>query len=128
MFNLSRAWRMAALLSLALAWPPFLLPQGPRWSDLSGQVVELYSQGKYADAVPLAEEAVRIAEATFGPDTPNMAASVDSLAALYRPLGRYEEAEKLYRRGLAIHEKLLGAEHPDVATSLITLGAVCQEQ
>jgi len=47
------------------------------------------------------------------PDHPDVAGSLNRLAALYRDQGRYSEAESLYRRALAIAEKTLGAHHHD---------------
>jgi hypothetical protein len=51
----------------------------------------------------------------LGADHPDVAASLNNLAGLYRAQGRYGEAEPLYRRSLQIVEQQLGADHPDVA-------------
>jgi len=77
-----------------------------------------HDQGKYAEAEPLYQRAMRIDEKAFGPDHPGLATDLNNLAELYRVQGRYAEAEPLYKRSLAIKEKSLGPEHPDVATSL----------
>ena len=55
-------------------------------------------------------------EKALGPEHPDVANSLNNLAALYQAQGRYAEAEPLYKRALAISEKALGPEHPDVAT------------
>ena len=52
---------------------------------------------------------------TLGPDHPDVAQSLNGLAALYKAEGRYADAEPLYKRCLAIREKALGPDHPDVA-------------
>jgi tetratricopeptide (TPR) repeat protein len=50
-------------------------------------------------------------EKALGPEHPNVATSLNNLAALYKAQGRYAEAEPLYRRALEIWEKALGPEH-----------------
>jgi tetratricopeptide (TPR) repeat protein len=114
------------LLSLAIARP--LKAQEARWKELNAQVEQLYQQGKYAEAIPLAQESVHVAEATFGPEHPNVATSFNNLAALYLRQGRYAEAEPLFKRALAIREKALGPGHPDVATSLNNLAGLYDDQ
>jgi len=58
------------------------------------------------------------------PTHPDVAISLNNLAALYEDQGDYAKAEPLYRRSLAIREKALGPNHPDVATSLENLAAL----
>ena len=57
-----------------------------------------------------------INEKALGPDHPDVARSLNNLAALYETQGRYADAEPLYKRSLAIREKALGPDHPDVAS------------
>jgi len=94
------------LFALALAVP--MVAQEERWKELNTQVVQLYVQGKYAEAIPLAQVCLQVAEATFGDDHPNVAVSLSNLAELYDGQGRYSEAEPLHRRALAIYEKAFG--------------------
>jgi tetratricopeptide (TPR) repeat protein len=56
-----------------------------------------------------------IREKALGPDHPDVAASLNNLAELYRAQGQYAQAEPLYKRSLAIVEKALGPDHPNVA-------------
>ena len=63
-------------------------------------------------------------EQALGPDHPDVAAALTSLALLYESQKRYGEAEPLYQRALGIKEKVLGPRHPDVATSHINLAAL----
>ena len=88
---------------------------------LDAQVKRLYQAGRYAKAIPLAEQALRIREATLGPEHPDTATSLNNLALLYDTTGAYAKAEELYQRALAIREKALGPEHPSTATSLNNL-------
>ena len=64
----------------------------------------------------------------LGPDHPNVAPSLNNLAALYRAQGRYADAEPLYKRSLAIREKELGPDHPDVAQTLNNLAELYRAQ
>jgi tetratricopeptide (TPR) repeat protein len=97
-------------------------------SSLLGQARQLYEAGKYAEAVPLAQRAVELAEKQFGPEHPNVVTSLNNLAELYREQGRYAEAEPLQKRALAIGEKTLGPEHPRVAISLNNIALIYQAQ
>jgi tetratricopeptide (TPR) repeat protein len=60
----------------------------------------------------------------LGPEHPDVARSLNNLAALYDSYGKYTEAEPLYQRALAIREKALGPDHPDVATILENYAAL----
>ena len=91
---------------------------------LNQRVIELYHAGKFADAIPLAQQVLAIREKALGPNHPDIAEALNDLAELYRSQGRYAEAEPLFKRSLAILEKALGPDHPDVATALINLAVL----
>ncbi len=76
----------------------------------------------------MAQEALKVAKESFGPDHPNLATSLNILAELYRAQGQYAAAEPLYQQALAIREKALGPDHPDVATSLNNLAELYRAQ
>ena len=67
-------------------------------------------------------------EKALGPNSPNVATSLNNLANLYQAQGRYADAETLYKQSLAIGEKVFGPDHPDVARSLNNLAAVYHDQ
>ena len=100
----------------------------PQQSDLENakilhqEGIKLYQQGRYREAIPIAEKVLTISEKVLGPEHPNTATSLNNLAELYRNMGAYDKAEPLYRRSLAIREKVLGPDHPDTAQSLNNLG------
>jgi tetratricopeptide (TPR) repeat protein len=73
-----------------------------RAEQLTKQVGQLYRQGKYAEAVSLAEESLAIREKALGPDHPNVATSLNGLASLYKSLGDYAKAERLYQSAQGI--------------------------
>jgi CHAT domain-containing protein/Tfp pilus assembly protein PilF len=116
----TRARAIAFLIALSLTFP--LVAQEARWKELSAQVEQLQKQGKYAEALPVAQAAVRVAEATFGAQHPNTAAAVEELGEVYQAQGKYAEAEPLFKRALEIREKAFGPESPEVAQSLNSLG------
>jgi tetratricopeptide (TPR) repeat protein len=75
----------------------------------------------------LYEQSLAIAEKALGPEHPDVAASLNNLAALLRAQGSYAEARPLLERSLAIREKALGPEHPDVATALNNLAVLLED-
>jgi tetratricopeptide (TPR) repeat protein len=105
-----------------LFWPASqALAQSSAVDELKKTIIELYGAGKFAEAVPLAQQALAIYEKTLGPHHPNVAAALNNLAELYRNQSRYAEAEPLYKRALAIWEKARGPDHPNVAAALNNL-------
>src|SRR6266540_3334634 len=78
----------------------------------------LSRDGKYDESRPAAERALELREEALGPESPDVAQSLNNLAIIYRDKGDYAKAEPLVQRALAIREKALGPEHPDVAASL----------
>ncbi|MCL2924541.1 MAG: tetratricopeptide repeat protein [Trichodesmium sp. MAG_R04] len=95
---------------------------------LTQQVVQLYQQAKYAEAIPLAEKALKIGKNVLGNNHPDVATILNNLAALYKYQGRYMEAEPLYQQSLVIDKEKLGNNHPNVATSLNNLAALYSSQ
>ena len=75
---------------------------------LNREAMELSRVGEYDRAIVLAERAHELAEETRGPDHPEVAASLNNLASLYKVKGRYSEAEPLFLRSLAIAEQAPG--------------------
>jgi tetratricopeptide (TPR) repeat protein len=84
--------------------------------------------GRYAEAEPLAEEALRIRERVLGGEHPDTLTSVNSLARLYQRQGRYTEAEPLCQRALASRQRVLGGEHPETLTSINNLAGLYVSQ
>ncbi|MBD2212959.1 tetratricopeptide repeat protein [Nostoc linckia FACHB-104] len=95
---------------------------------LNQQVEQMYQQGKYSEALPLAERALAIREKLLTKKHPDVANSLNNLALLYSSQGSYAKAEGLYLRSLAIREKVLGQQHPDVANSLNNLALLYYSQ
>jgi tetratricopeptide (TPR) repeat protein len=98
--------------------------QSDEFNLLNQQVQTLYKQGKYQEAIPLAEKAVELAKRVYGPEHPDTATSLNNLGKLYREMGEYAKAEPPLQEALRIRQKVLGPEHPDTATSLANLGSL----
>ena len=73
-----------------------LLGSAPAWSnenslqtaiELNQEVIRLYQQGKYAEAIPIAERIRAIREKVLGPEHPDTAQSLNNLAVLYYTMG-----------------------------------------
>ena len=114
------------LLALAIAVP--LAAQQGNLDELNARVIELYRARKFLEAVPVAEEAIRVAEATFGKDHPKLATAINNLAILYDSQGEYVKAEPLYKQALEIRQKALGETDPAVATTLNDLATMYTDQ
>ncbi len=113
---------MLAIFS-AQAWP-----QSAEDIDaLNKQVVQLYGQGKYAEATAIAQQALTLAEQGLDKEHPNTLKSLVNLAVLYQDLGRFGEAEPLYKRVLEASERVLGTEHPNTLKSVAHLAALYQD-
>ena len=91
-------------------------------AELSRQVGELYREGKFEEAIPVAEKLVTRTKQARGEENAETAASINLLARLYESVGKYARAEPLYKEALEICQKVLGREHPNTATSLNNLG------
>jgi hypothetical protein len=110
---LSKIRLASGVLALTL-WGPSAFAFQMNWTDRNSQIISLYRLQRYEEALPLAIEALDLAESTYGQAHPYTATSLNNLAALHSSLGRYEEAESLYRRALAIDEALFGETDPRV--------------
>ena len=59
---------------------------------------------------------------------PNVATSLNNLAALLSEMGQYAVAEPLLHRTIAIDKKIYGPEHPRIAADLNNLAALYNAQ
>jgi tetratricopeptide (TPR) repeat protein len=89
---------------------------------LNQQAKQLFEQGKYQEAIPIAERAVEAAKRARGPEHPETADVLNNLAFLFQKSGNYTKAEPLYQEALRIRQKVLGPEHPNTVQSLNNLG------
>ena len=112
------------ILSLVFAAASSAKAQQERWQQLSEQAQALYQEGKYDEAATLAQEGLRLAEGSFGPDSPHVALALNGLALIYTQQAKYAQAEALYQRALSIYERAQGPEHVGVAVALSNLAGL----
>src|SRR5260370_1331098 len=122
---MSRPLAKSPLLLLALGFcilgGATVLAKGDDPNALNKQFKKLSEQGKYQEAIPIAERLVEVAKRALGPEHPETAVMVETLGFLFQKIGDNAKAEPLYREALRIRQKVLGPEHPDAVTSLNNL-------
>jgi hypothetical protein len=74
------------------------------------------------------KQEISSAERALGPNHPNVAERLASLANLYQSEGRFAEAEALYNRALAIREDAFGPSDAQVAQTLNQLADLYRAQ
>jgi tetratricopeptide (TPR) repeat protein len=112
---------------LAAAACALLLATGARaesTDELNRRMMQLYGEGHYEEAIPLAQQVVTELEKSAGPSSREVASALNNEAELYNKLQRYAEAEPLYKRALAIRRAVLGPDDPDTMKSLSRLAAL----
>ena|GEM_PF-473883 len=115
---------VAHVLALA-SWIVFygVAPEGAP-GVLNKSARYLVQRGRYAEAEPLAQQALALGRQMLGPDDPEVAISLGSLATLTLRQGRHAESEALQEQALAIREKAFGPEHPQVGNALINFANI----
>ncbi len=80
--------------------------------------------GRYDQAGPLLEKALALRRKTFGPDSPEVAESLEHLGQLSYERSDFGNAEARLRQSLAIRRRRLGEDDLSVAKTLNLLGQV----
>ncbi|HEX8129212.1 MAG TPA: tetratricopeptide repeat protein [Pyrinomonadaceae bacterium] len=97
---------------------------------LTQQALKLRGEGKYGEAIPLAERALALAEQFDKLDLPPetkislVPGALNVLAEMNRAAGNYERAESLLRRALAMTEQQKGADDPALGAPLNNLATL----
>jgi CHAT domain-containing protein/tetratricopeptide (TPR) repeat protein len=100
--------------------------ENPDLAQSLANVASKYIEDKeYARALPLLERALKIYEQSVGPQHPDVANVLDSLAEvhffLHKDAGR---AAAEFQRALEIRVAALGEKHPDTAGSLLSIAGM----
>ena len=74
----------------------------------------------------LTRRALDVIRAARGPDHPETAAYLASLAGVNQGMGRHARAEEMYRKALEVYRAAAGPNHPAVAGGLADLAALYQ--
>jgi tetratricopeptide (TPR) repeat protein len=83
------------VLPVLSAYPEVLYSQEnelEKASVLNEKVEQLYKQGRYTEALPLAQQILKIIEKILGPEHSDTATGLNNLAELYKALGDYLKA------------------------------------
>ena len=116
--------RFAALVMIALV----LMSGVARPQSLDAQVDQLIEENKLAEAAVIARKNIEQSTQTNGPEHPNTATKVTTLALIYDMLDKPDESVPLFQQALAIFEKSAGPDHPDTAQALSNLGFSYKKQ
>jgi CHAT domain-containing protein/Tfp pilus assembly protein PilF len=92
------------------------------------KINELNGQGKYAEAIPLAQKLLAIVEKEKGLRHQGVGVSLNVLGGLYTSFGDYEKAEATLNRALEIHRKQEKEDSPVLATSMGLMSKVLMEK
>ena len=105
----SACWAFVAVVGLAASAMAQPAPHGTQQEayELNAQVNQLYAQGRYDDAIPLAKRALEIYRKVLGEEHPSTAISFDNLAGLYQAKGDYERALEWKEQAGAIENRRL---------------------
>ena len=95
-----------------------------RASAALGKVLE--TRGRYDQAVPVLEEAIRLFK-MIAPETAEQAASIGNLSNVHFYAGRYDQSWSLMQQALALDLRLHGPQHPTVSSDYFDLGAIRAE-
>lgn len=94
-------------------------------TKLHAQVIQLYKERRFNEALPLAKKVVELREKELKDDDHSLAVVYLNLAYIHRARQTYYEAEKYFRKALKVEEKRLGKEHPDLYDILVNIGWMC---
>jgi CHAT domain-containing protein len=90
--------------------------------------VDLFDQGKSADAEVLLRDALERLRAVLGKEHPDAGAAGGALAGALTRLGRHTESEALLRDALDVNRKVYGEDHFETALALNHLAGNLEER
>lgn len=89
---------------------PLDKPEVAEAATLAKEVIELYKQGKYKEALPLAKRCVQLREKAFTPADDPLRTALNNLGEVYIALGKYEDAEPPFQRLIKSYEEFAPAD------------------
>lgn len=93
-------------------------PEKDEAQSLSDTIAQLYRDGRYKEALPLAQRVLEIREKTLGEQHPLVTNALNNLAVLYQSANEAKKAEPLFERILTLRERGQG---PSSAATLASL-------
>jgi TonB family protein len=91
---------------------------------LNESVAELYKQGKYDEALPLARRVLEIEKKTLGSFDPRIASALNNLAEIYVAKRMSRDAEALFEQAIAIYENEPESNSPLIGQMLERLASI----
>jgi len=95
---------------------------------LQKDLKNLHSEGKYSEAMDLAEDIKAKVRAEFGDHNPVYASAVNNVALMQKMMGHYEESVASYTEAVQLYKEVAGSEHPSYRTALSNLGLAYKSQ
>ncbi|MHC5727353.1 MAG: CHAT domain-containing protein, partial [Nostoc sp.] len=100
-------WVLMPKPTIGQSIPPVSTAQSAQLAEaerLEQQTDKLYNEGKYSEAIPLAERALAIRKQILGEEHPDVATSLNNLAFLYWGQGDINQALEFFTQGLKVEE------------------------
>ena len=94
---------------------------------LNDYALLLHAANRLVEAEELMRRALKLDEASYGLDHPEVAIRLNNLSMLLRDTNRLAEAEEMMRRALKINEASYGPDHPEVAVLLNNFAQLLQD-
>ncbi|HAA01737.1 MAG TPA: hypothetical protein DCE18_00020 [Syntrophobacteraceae bacterium] len=101
---------------------------GGKADDLYKRAAAFYTDGKYAEALKSAKEALIEVEKEYDSDSIKLPQPLTLLSGVYQKLGNWTEAAEVLERLRSIQEAVLGPRSTKVATTISTLIAIYEKQ
>jgi CHAT domain-containing protein len=114
------------LVGIGVVWTlvaPFVAVNGQdaRWEQLIQQIRQLLAQGNDEAALPLAQQSIQVAQATWGAQDAHVGVSLETVGNIDSDLGNYSGAEGAYRQALVLYSKTLGPTNIQTAHAMADL-------
>jgi TonB family protein len=90
--------------------------------SLNLKAVQLFNAAKYDEALPPAEQSLKLREEAAGRDHQSAADAHKNLGAIHFARGKPDKSRQHYKRALAIYEKNPAGKHANIAQLLDALG------
>jgi CHAT domain-containing protein/tetratricopeptide (TPR) repeat protein len=131
--TLGRRYFRIVLLTLlvVLSLPNTAVPKDTPADEahaLYSQASKLEDDGKYAEAIPVAEHALSIRQQWLGPKHRDTGSSLDLLGILHHRLNHYDKAGRLYQEALQVREAVLGLDHAETLGTLNNLALLYRDR
>ncbi|MDZ4793432.1 MAG: tetratricopeptide repeat protein [Bacteroidota bacterium] len=87
-------------------------------NEFEQQMLELFNQGKFSEAIPYAIQAKDAAKKEYGDTATRYLLSLTNLAFIYEKMENYAATEPLYTEVISIRKRTVGENHPAYAVAL----------